>query len=255
MALENIERKSLDNQEFLKLREVTQKVSEFLSSRLKKHLQILRPLFIPRRLLGTYVKSGVMEEVAGSDKAFTELQEKYAAVAQKPFGLPTKLHPPLPPISNQLEATPFQYPLIFEQGGSNQVSITSPSCWTLSYHTECPLNRLRAMLTGKEQKEPEDMRQSIINHLTLVIFLNRFPALAQLLEDLRYVIEITELEDLGGLPVVTIKAPVESFLPPDEFILQVTQLSGIPAFQEIIGLEAIDQMADPLRDSLKRLVS
>ena len=255
MAPEHVQRKSLDNQEFLKLREVTQKVSEFLSSRLKKHLQILRPLFVPRRLLGTYVKSGVMEEVPGSDKAFAELQERYAAVAQKPFGLPTKLNPPLPPISNQLEAIAYQYPLTFEQGGSGQVSITSPSRWTLSYYTEYPLNRLRAMLTGDEQKDPEHMRQSIINHLTLVIFLDRFPALTQLLQDLRYTVEVTELEDLGGLPVVTVTAPVESFLPPDDFILQVTQLSGIPAFQEIIALEAIDQMADPLRDSLKGLVS
>ncbi len=253
MAPEEIQRKSLDNQEFLKLREVTQKVSEFLFSRLKKHLQILRPLFIPRRLLGTYVKSGTMEEVAGSDKAFAELQEKYASVAQKPFGLPSKLHPPLAPISNQLEAIPYQYPLKLEGGG--EVSITSPNCWTLSYHTECPLGRLRAMLKGGEQKDPEDMKQSLINHITLVIFLDRFPGLAQLLEDLRYVVEVKEMEDLGGLPVVTVRAPVDSFLPPDDFIAQVTQLSGIPAFQEIVAKEAIDQLADPLRDSLKELLT
>ncbi len=254
MAQEDIQRKSLDNQEFLKLREATQKISEALTERLKRHLSVLRPLFIPRRLLGTYVKSGTMEEVAGSDKAFAELQEKYAAVAQKPFGLPSKLQPPLDPISNQLEAIPYQYPLKFESGQDKSVTITSSCSWTVSYHSECSLARLKAMVSGKEPKDLQDMRQAIINHLALVIFLDRFPALAQLLQDLRYSVEIKTLHDLGGLEVVTMRAPLETFLPPDDFIVQVTQLSGIPAFQEIISPEAVDNLPDPLRDSLKQLI-
>ncbi len=255
MGQEDIQRKSLDNQEFLKLREATQKVSEALTERVKRHLSVLRPLFIPRRLLGTYVKSGTMEEVAGSDKAFAELQEKYAAVAQKPFGLPSKLQPPLDPISNQLEATPYQYPLRFESGQDKSVTITSSCAWTVSYHSECSLSRLKAMLSGEEPKDLQDMKQAIINHLALVIFLDRFPALAQLLEDLRYSVEIKTLHDLGGLEVVTMRAPLDTFLPPDDFIVQVTQLSGIPAFQEIISPEAVEGLPDPLRDSLKQLIS
>jgi hypothetical protein len=68
---------------------------------------------------------------------------------------------------------------------------------------------------------------------------------------LRYRVEIRELPDLGGLPVVVMKVPLETFLPPDHFILEVTQLSGIPAFQEIIDLEAFENMPDPLKESLK----
>ncbi|RLB38598.1 MAG: hypothetical protein DRH12_12660 [Deltaproteobacteria bacterium] len=254
MDQKGIQRKNLDNQEFLKLREATQKVSQALGERLKRHLSVLRPLFIPRRLLGTYVKSGTMEEVAGSDKAFAELQEKYAAVAQKPFGLPSKLQAPLDPISNQLEAVPYQFPLHFENKDSKTVLVTCSCTWTISYHSECSLVRLKAMLKGEEPKDAHDMKQAIINHLAMVIFLDRFPALAQLLEDLRYSVEVRNLEDLGGLPVVTVSAPLETFLPPDDFIMQVTQLSGIPAFQEIISPEAIDNMPDPLRESLKQLI-
>ena len=254
MGENHVQRKSLDNQEFLKLREATQKVSQALNDRLKRHLAVLRPLFIPRRLLGTYVKSGTMEEVAGSDKAFAELQEKYAQVAQKPFGLPSKLQPPLDPISNQLEAIPYQYPLRFEGGQDRAVTITSSCSWTVSYHSECSLGRLKAMLAGQEPKDLQDMKQTIVNHLALVIFLDRFPALAQLLEDLRYSVEIKVLDELGGLEVVAIRAPLETFLPPDDFIVQVTQLSGIPAFQEIISPEAVENLPDPLRDSLMQLI-
>jgi bacterioferritin (cytochrome b1) len=64
-------------------------------------------------------------------------------------------------------------------------------------------------------------------------------------------VEIQELKDLGGLPVVVLRAPIETFLPPDNFILQITQLSGIPAFQEIIDLDAAENIPDPLKEALK----
>jgi hypothetical protein len=254
MIQEEITRKSLDNQEFLKLRQATDKVAQVLTRRLKSHLDVVKPLFIARRLFGTYIKSATMEEVAGSDKSFAELQERYAAICEKPFGLPRKLQPPLPPISNQLEANPFQYPLYCEGSEGKAIRITSPTRWIVSYRSECPLPRLEAMLSGTVTRQPEEMKQSVSDHLTFVLFLEHFPALRQLLEDLRYRIEIRRLPDFGGLPVVMVSAPPITFLPPDDFILQVTQFSGIPAFQEIIDLEALADIPDPLKDSLKELL-
>jgi hypothetical protein len=110
------------------------------------------------------------------------------------------------------------------------------------------------MVSGAEPAQPDDMRQSLINHLAMVIFLRHYPALTQLLHDLRYDVEIRELPELGGLPIVILKAPIETFLPPDDFILQITQLSGIPAFQELIDLDAVESIPDPLRESLKSAI-
>ncbi len=254
MDPKEIERKSLDNQEFLKLRSATEKISAELSKRIKRHLNVLRPLFVPRKLLGTYMRSGTMEEVPGSDKAFAELQEHYAAVAQKPFGLSPKLKTPLPSIPNQMEAAPFQYTLHSETSPDKAITITTSAKWVISYHSDCSLGRLKAMLAGNEPKQPEDMKQAIIHHLVPVIFLHRFTDIGGLLEDLRYVVRTENMAELGGLPVVTLEAPLKTFLPPDDFIEQITQLSGIPAFQEIIDLEAIDSLMDPLRESVKGLV-
>jgi hypothetical protein len=53
--------------------------------------------------------------------------------------------------------------------------------------------------------------------------------LKQLFEDLRYPVKTRGLGDLRGLPVVVVNAPLETFLPPDDFIFQITQLSGIAA--------------------------
>jgi len=251
--MEKINRKKLDNGQFLELRQSTEKVAAALSKRLSSHLEVLRPLFIPRKLLGSYVKSAGMEEVSGAEKAFATLQERYAAVCERPFGLSRKLHPPLLPISNHLEITPLQYRLNFPELGEKQVTILSPTQWVVSYGGECPLDRLRAMVMGKETRQPQDMQQALLNHLIPGIFLTFHPALGRLLADLRYQVETRELADLGGLPVVTLKIPLETFLPPDDFILQITQLSGIPAFQEIINSEAIEKIPDPLQKTLRDL--
>jgi hypothetical protein len=251
MKEEKIPRKDLDSQEFLELRQATEKIANALDKRLNAHLTVLRTLFVPRKLFGTYITSSAMQEVPGADKAFAELQEQYAAVCAKPFDLPKKLRPPLPPISNQLEGTPFRYSLHFGDAQEKETNITSPTRWILSYRSECPLSRLNAMLSGKESRQADDMKQALIDHLAIVVFLKRFPALMQLFEDLRYEVETKKLPDLGGLPVVILKAPIETFLPPDDFIQEVTQLSGIPAFQEIVDLKAVESIPDPLKESLK----
>ncbi len=255
MEREKTTRKSLDNQQYMELRRVTEKIVAVLDKRLKAHLNVLRPLFVPRKLLGTYVRSATMEEVPGSDKAFTELQEQYAAICEKPYGLPRKLHAPLPSMSNQLDGTPLTYSLRSRDSQEKPTNITAATRWTLSYRGECALSRLRAMVSGVEPQHADDMKQCLINHLTMVILLRHYPAFTGLLEDLRYEVEIRELPDLGGLPIVILKAPLETFLPPDDFIAQVTRLSGIPAFQELIDLDAVDRIPDPLRASLKSSLS
>ena len=254
MKKNGMPRKNLDDKQFLKLRQATEKIAGILDKRLKNHLEVLKPLFIPQKLLGTYVKSASKKEIPGSDRAFAELQKQYGAICERPFGLSKKLHPPLPPISNQIESIPFQYNLTFEKSPSKTTTITSPTKYILSYLSECPLNRLRAMISGAETRQPDDMKQAIINHLTIVIFLKFFPALTQLLQDLRYEVEFRKLADLGGLPVVILTAPIDTFLPADNFIVQITQMSGIPAFQEIIDPAAAKNMSDPLRDSLKSCI-
>ena len=254
MMESNITRKSLDNKEFLHLRQSTDKIASALTQRLKDHLTTLRPLFIPRKLLGTYIKSSSLEEVNGSDRAFARLQEQYGLICEEPFKIPKKLQTPLPAISNTLESAPYQYMLALGGDTAKEVKITAPTRFIISFQSECPLSRLRAMLSGAEGRQPDDMRQAILSHLVLVLFLEQFPALTNLLADLRYTVEIEKIADLGGLPAVILTAPLETFLPPDDFIVEITQLSGIPAFQEIIDMDAVKNIPDPLQDALQELI-
>ncbi len=254
MSKPSISRKDLDNQEFLKLRQATAKIAAELENRLKRHLATLRPLFVPRKMLGTYVKSSSVEEINGSDRAFAELQERYAAICENPFQLPKKLVTPLPAITNVIDCSPLEYVLDIGDEPGHRVTITSPTRFLLCYQSECPLKRLQNMVEGREARQPEEMRQALLCHLTLVLLLKNFPALTTLLEDLRYRIEIITVPQFGNLPAVQLTTPLDTFLPNDRFIQEVTQLSGIPAFQEIIDLDGLGNLSDPLEDALKALV-
>jgi hypothetical protein len=250
----DIIRKDLDNEEFIQLRKNTEKIAELINKQLKGHLSILKPLFNPVKLLGTYLKSANMDDVPGSDKAFAKLQEQFAAMCEKPFGLPKKLQTPLPPISKQLVAMPFKYDLFMGGNKDKATTIVSATRWVLSFQSECPYSRLKAMVTGAETRQPDDMKQAIVEHLTIAAMMETFKELPQLLADLRFETQIQPLKDLGGLPVVILKSPIQSFLPSDEFMLNITQLSGIPAFQELVDLGALENMVDPLKEALQAVI-
>lgn len=58
------------------------------------------------------------------------------------------------------------------------------------------------------------------------------------------------MEGLGELPVLMVSCPVSTELPADDVIIQNTEISGIPSFEEIIKIEDIRTMSDPLRQTM-----
>jgi hypothetical protein len=236
------------------LREKTELISQFLQHRLKAHLETLRPLLAPRRLLGKY--TGVREDVAGADRAFAQLQEQYQRVCAKPFALPPELDDtPLSQIDNRLELYPWEYTHQAKNERDNRtVTIASPVHWVLTYSSEYSLAQLTQTIAGKEQRRSESVRQFVVNALVMAALLAKFPGIPQLLSDLRYEIQTETLPALGDLPLMTIRACLPSFRPSDSLILAATRLSGVPAFIEIIDLDALPTLADPLKLRLEEML-
>ena len=81
--------KALTFEQLAALREQTEAISQFLHHQLTVHLEALRPLLAPRRLLGKYI--GAKETVVGAEKALAQLQERFKQVCGKPFALPSEL--------------------------------------------------------------------------------------------------------------------------------------------------------------------
>jgi hypothetical protein len=239
--------KTLTFEELADLRDKTEAISQFLQKQLKTYLETLRPLLAPRRLYGKY--TGVKEDVVGADRAFAQLREQYAGVCGKPFALPPELDDaPLSNIDNRIDLYPWEYThQAKSERETKPLTITSPVRWVLTYSSEYSLSQLLQTLAGKEQRRSEAVRQFVVNALVLHAMLGKFPGITQLLTDLRYEIRTEKFPALGELPLVTIRSCLSSFRPADGLILAATRFSGVPAFIELIDVEAVHSLPDPLR--------
>jgi hypothetical protein len=91
------------------------------------------------------------------------------------------------------------------------------------------------------------MREFLVAALAMQSTLDKFPGIVRLLRDLRYDVQVEKCPGLGDLPLVVISSCVSSFRPADDLVLATCNLSGVPAFIELIDAEAVHQMADPLK--------
>jgi hypothetical protein len=245
--------KALTFEQLVEFREKTEAISQFLHKRLTVHLETLRLLLAPRRLLGKYV--GVKEDVVGADKAFAQLQELYRGVCGKPFGLSAELDDgPLKLLENRLELYPWEY---LHQAKSERetkvVTITSPVRWVLTYSAGYTLSQILQAVSGKEQRQADALRQFVVNALVMHLVLAKYPGIVQLLTDLRYQVGVDKLSSLGELPLITLSACLPSFRPSDELILTAIRFSGVPAFIELIDVDMLSTLHDPLKQHLEKL--
>ena len=138
--------KTLALQELPELRRKTEAVSRFLKEQIAAHLETLRPMFAPDRILGKY--AGAKAESPGSDRAWSDLQQSYRAFTGKPFDLPDPLDQQwLPLVGNVLELHPWEY--VHEIQGK-PITMTSPVCWAVNYRTNYSLANVKNVLAGKE---------------------------------------------------------------------------------------------------------
>lgn len=229
------------------LRKVTRAISDHLASSLKEQLGTLSPLLRPRRLLGDYIESGTSEKVVDADKNFVALNEIYASAAGKPFDLPRPLRSPLKPVGLALEVYPWEYNYKIQMGGTNKaVAMTSPVRFVISYSSGLSLSRLRQGVAGKEELKQEDVREFVIRACLMVLMLRKHPGIARLFSALRWEVNTETSPDLGNLPLTTLTAPLGSIRPPDSLIVESTEMSGMSLFEEVVNVDALSQVHDPL---------
>src|SRR5262245_29060827 len=134
--------KALTLQELPELRRKTEAVSRFLREQIAAHLETLRPLFAPERILGKY--AGGKIEVTGAERAFAELQQSYKPFARKPYDLPETLDQNwLTLVGNALELHPWDY-AHHVQG--KPIAMTSPVRWVVNFRANYGLAQVKSVL-------------------------------------------------------------------------------------------------------------
>ena len=236
-------------QELPELRRKTEAVSLFLRQRIAAHLETLRPVLTPGRVFGK--QSGSRTELSVAERAMADLQQQYKHFTSKPYDLPSDFNASwLDPVGNALDLHPWEYG--YEIAGK-AITMTSPVRWIVNFRSNYTLAQVKNVLAGKEAARPEHLRQFVIDALVLQVLLARIPGLPALFADLRYELKTETPADLRGLPVVAITSCLTSFRPADELITAATAFSGIPAFIELVDLEAITSPKDALKEKLQEL--
>jgi len=246
--------KEIDMQQVGPLREASQRIAQYLQQRLNGYLATLTPLFAPRRVLGEFMESAFREKVPGADQRFAEIEARYKAVSREAFAQPAKLGTPVANIRNELEAHRWEYLYTVGGEGGQPITVSSPVAWVLTYRGPYNLSDLVAQRLGGETLAPEAIKGMMLRALTMWQLLELTPALKDLFADLRFPLAVETSAVSGDLPHVVIRSAVPAFRPQDQIVQTVTQLSGVPVFEELIDVDALKEMPDPFRDALTALV-
>lgn len=242
-------------QRVLALRKLTVAVSKLLSEQLRDYLTTLAPLLRPRGVFGDYVQGGAKEHVrGGADAAFQELQALYAQVAgARPFNLPAELKPPVEIVSTALEFTPLEYEHAARDGDETKaVRVTSPLTWSLNYAGFTPA-RLRELLADKDRSGHE-LRECVLHYLVLHVVLSRQEGVKRILETLHFPVRAGRHDPaLGQLPLTHVASAISTHLPPDAVVVEGTNISGRDVFEELVNVEDIARLRDPLKERLTEL--
>jgi hypothetical protein len=239
--------------QLLELRQQTEKLSELLKSHLADYLSTLRPLVAPRRVFGRY--AGAVGSIAREEEAFQQLGKRYAEVCGR-FRLSSGLEKDhLGSVDADLELYPWEY--THEASGDGEphpVTVTSPVRWVLTYQSEYTLEQMRQVMAEKAERRPHAVRAFVVHALAIDQVLGRNQGVSRILSDLRYTVSTEYASEFGKLPLTTLHAPLRSFLPDDKLVLSSTRFSGVPAFIELIDMESIGDLDDPLQVKLNEIV-
>ena len=239
-------------EELIELRPRTNEVARVLQAQLVQHLETLRPLLDPARVLGKGLANGRISWMEKSLAEFRGLYEKFA----RAFRAPVELDPDsLGDTDGKFEVHPWTY--IHEartERETRKITMTSPTRWIVSYPNELGLDRIKAIVSGTESGDIAQQNHFLLHALLLRLVVEKSPRVVELMKVLRFEFEILPCPELHNLPLVTVRFALPSFRPNDALMLKATSLSGVPAFIELVDIEAVRAMKDPTMEQLAKIV-
>jgi hypothetical protein len=239
-------------QSLLVLRKLTRAIADVVRTQMTEYLATLTPLIKPAAALGDYIQGGAKETTRRVEKVFKEVQALYESIAPaKPFTLPKELTTPLNFPSATLEITPVEYAHAAETGGAPRtIMVRRPLSWYLTYTGYAPARAQELMGSNTQLRATAELQKFVLSQVMLHVILNNQPGFLHILEGLHFPVTTTKLPELGELPITRIGAAISTSRPSDAVVLESAELTGMDAFEEVISVEEIAQLADPLKERL-----
>jgi hypothetical protein len=234
-------------------------MADVLRQHLKEYLLTVSPLLRPKSVFGDYVQGGAKELVRGADVAFKDLQALYeVAASTKPFDFSKELKPPIEILSSTLEITPMEYAYEAKtEAASKIVHVSSPFKWILSYSGFTP-GKFADLLVDAGENSAE-IQSFILHSLVLNVVMSRQQGVARMFEALHFPFCSERLPVSPGLsspnlPWTCICSCVSTLRPPDDVIIESTEVSGTDAFEEVVNIDDLNRIREPLKEHLVNLV-
>jgi hypothetical protein len=240
-------------QSLLVLRKLTRAITDAVRVQMTDYLKTLAPLLRPKAVLGDYVQGGPKEPSRKADKAFGELQALYDTVAvAKPYNLPRELTPPLSFSGVGLEITPLDYHHVAQSGGeTRKIKVRCPLTWVLTY-TDFPPTRLQELLDTKA-RSVEELQRFVLNYLVMHVAMTSEPGLMQVFQALHFPLTTSKASQFGELPITRIGIGISTTRPSDALVIESAELTGMDAFEEVVKVEDIGRLPDPLKERLMEI--
>jgi hypothetical protein len=237
-------------QHLLALRKLTRGISDLLRGQMKELLSTLAPLFHPKIVFGNYVDGESYGTSRTGEKAFKEFRELYHTISQsRLYNLPLEFKSPLEVINPKLEMTPLEYTHVATIGNeSKTIAVSSPLKWVLTYGGFSP-GQLKALL-AERKRTGDELQQFVLHYLMMHIVVSKQVGVSEILKALHFPLSTERSPEFGELPVTYISSAVSTIRPPDEVIVESTEVSGMGAFEEIVQLEDVEKLRDPLKEQL-----
>ena len=236
-------------QSLLVLRKLTRAIADVVRTQITDHLTTLAPLFRPQTVLGDHISGGVKESTRKAEQAFKELQALYDAVAPaRPFNLRRELSTPFNFAPAGLEITPVDYVHSIQSGAeTRRITVRCPLTWTLSYAGYSP-SRLPDLLDPKVRGD--ELQRFILSHLFLRAVTTHQRGVVQVFDALRLPLTTQKTPEFGDLPATRIGVGISTNRPSDTVVLESAELTGIDAFEEVVNVDDISRLHDPLKERL-----
>jgi hypothetical protein len=234
----------------LVLRKLTRAITDVVRVQMTDYLKVLTPLLRPKAVLGDYVQGGAKEPSRKSDKAFADLQALYETVAgTRPYNLPRELTQPLSIAPVGLEITPLDYYHAAQSGtDTRKIKVRCPLTWVLTY-TDFPPTRLQELLDTKA-RSIEELQRFVLHYLVMHLATTSDPALRQVFEALHFPLTTSKSPQFGELPITRIGIGITTTRPSDALVIQSAELTGMDVFEEVVKVDDIARLPDPLKDRL-----
>lgn len=235
------------------LRRSSAAMSAHLEKRLRRYVETVSPLFAPRKVIGEFMQSSQTDRVPGADRNFVEIEETYGRLVKACFNHAPKLRAPVPAIRGQLDLQPWEYAHVLPNGQT--VWITAPNRWVLTYRASLTVAEILHADSALSQEGGGEAGDFLLRALVMAKLFDVQPAIGELFADLRFSVETETADHRGGLTFTVLTAAAPTFRPQDDVIETVVDMSGKLAFEELIDLDGVRALQDPLVNALTAAAS